>query len=72
MPYKNSYESPTELINDQDLSNAEKVKMLESWRDDKEALMRASEEGMGGEVRSEFLREIEVALTTLQTGSLDH
>lgn len=65
MAYHGKYESPTELMADESLSHHEKVKMLESWRDDKEALMRASEEGMQGDVRADYLRQIEKALTEL-------
>lgn len=40
--------------------------MLRSWRDDKEAYMRATEEGMLGNDRSDLLRLIENALSSLQ------
>lgn len=40
--------------------------MLEDWRDDKKALMRASEEGMHGDDRSELLTKIKKALISLQ------
>lgn len=53
-------------MDDENLSHQEKVDMLESWRDDKEALMRASGEGMRGDVKAELLRQIENALNSLQ------
>ena len=56
----------TALMRDADLSHQQKVEMLESWRDDKEALMRAAEEGMRGEVRLDLLKKIEDALSYLQ------
>ena len=40
--------------------------MLISWRDDKEAFMRASEEGMQGDDRPDLLQLIEQALTSLE------
>lgn len=66
MAYTGKYKTPTELMLDNTLSRAEKIEMLEQWRDDKEALMRASDESMPGHVRSDFLRKIENALTSLQ------
>jgi len=54
------------LLRDGDLSLQEKIDMLKSWREDKEALMRATEEGMQGDSRSDLLRQIENALITLQ------
>lgn len=69
MAYHGKYDSPKELLRDESLSEHKKIEMLESWRDDKEALMRASEEGMQGDVRSDLLRQIENALTLLQAKS---
>ena len=69
MAYHGKYETPTELLHDVDLSSDEKIKMLESWRDDKEAYMRAADEGMQGSSRSEFLRLIENALISLRASS---
>ena len=69
MAYHGKYDSPADLMRDDDLSRHEKVEMLESWRDDKEALMRAAEEGMPGKVRSDLLRQVEMALTLLQKNS---
>lgn len=65
MPYYGKYGSPADVLRDRRLSNCEKVQMLESWRDDKEALIRASEEGMRGEVRSDLLEQIEDARNSL-------
>lgn len=69
LAYHGKYETPSDLLNDADLSQDEKIEMLESWRDDKEAYMRASEDGMQGADRSEFLRVIENALISLREGS---
>lgn len=66
MAYHGKYQSPTDLLKDENLTRGEKVEMLESWRDDKEAYMRASGEGMTGDDRSELLRKIEDALISLQ------
>ena len=66
MAYHGTYDSPADVVRDESLSHHEKVEMLESWRDDKEALMRASEEGMQGDVRSDLLVQIGKALNSLQ------
>lgn len=69
MAYTGKYKTPTELMRDEGLSRDEKVEMLEQWRDDKEALMRASEEGMPGDDRSHVLKKITKALISLQEDS---
>ncbi len=69
MAYTGKYETPTELMSDESLSHDEKVEMLKQWREDKEALMRASDEGMHGDFRSDFLSKIENALISLQESS---
>ncbi|MEW4467654.1 hypothetical protein AB1K62_07475 [Parasphingorhabdus sp. JC815] len=69
MAYTGKYESPSELMSDNSLSDDEKIEMLEEWRNDKEALMRASDEGMQGEVQSNFLKKIENALLSLNEKS---
>jgi hypothetical protein len=45
--------------------------MLEQWGDDKKALLRASEEGMEGDVPSEVLRKIKQYLQTLKNGKTE-
>jgi len=40
--------------------------MLEHWRDDKKAYMRATDEGMGGKDRAYLLKEIKKALASLR------
>lgn len=72
MAYHGKYSSPSDLLHDESLSHHKKVEMLSSWRDDKEALMRASEEGMQGDVRSDLLRQIENALSLLQDNPVAH
>ncbi len=69
MVYHGKHTSPTDLMNDQSLSRDEKIKMLEHWRDDKKALLRASEEGMEGDGPSEILRKIKKALSSLEESS---
>ncbi|QYX57162.1 hypothetical protein K1T73_01735 [Roseovarius sp. SCSIO 43702] len=66
MAYFGKYETPEELLRDDSLSRDEKIRMLEDWRDDKKDYMRATEEGMVGEDRTERLRQIKKALATLQ------
>jgi hypothetical protein len=66
LAYLGKYDHPNEIVRDQNLTLEEKVSMLESWRNDKEAYMRATEDGMPGSSRSEFLRKIEDALISLR------
>ena len=66
MAYTGKYKSPTELMNDECLNRDEKIEMLEQWSHDKEALMRAADEGMGGDFRADFLKKIENALALLK------
>jgi len=44
---RSAYPSPEYLANS-DLSHAQKVRLLERWKADEVALMRAAGEGMGG------------------------
>ena len=53
-------------MGDESLSVAEKIEMLSQWREDKEALMRASDEGMHGRFRPDVLSQIEDALYSLK------
>ncbi|MCK8462901.1 hypothetical protein MUY35_03445 [Aliiroseovarius sp. S1339] len=71
MAYLGNYNSPTDLMNDQTLSRDEKINMLQQWRDDKKALLRAANEGMQGGDPSDVLRKIKKALRCLQTDSND-
>ncbi|MFL0415779.1 hypothetical protein [Sphingomonas sp. 179-A 2A2 NHS] len=48
MSYFGKYDTPADLLVDENLSAGEKIELLESWRDDKEAYMRAAGEGMQG------------------------
>lgn len=66
MGYFGKYETPADLLADESLNRDEKIELLESWREDKEAYMRASGEGMQGPGRSEALRQIENALISLR------
>lgn len=69
MGYHGNYETPADVLHDKSLSPDEKIEMLESWRDDKKAYMRASGEGMPGHDRADFLRKIENALISLRDDS---
>ncbi len=69
MAYTGKYKTPKELISDDSLSRDVKVKLLELWLDDKEAVMRAADEGMRGEFRTDLLSEIQDALTSLEEDS---
>ena len=69
MAYTGKYKTPQELMSDDSLSHDEKVEMLEQWRDDKEQLMRAADEGMHGEIKIDLLSEIQNALTSLEEDS---
>ncbi|WP_424137564.1 hypothetical protein [Roseomonas chloroacetimidivorans] len=65
MPYFGNYETPKDVLLDKSLSTEEKVEVLEQWREDKEALARASSEGMVGDDRAHILKAIEDAITSL-------
>lgn len=69
MAYTGKYKTPMELMDDEGLSRDEKIEMLAQWRDDKEAIMRAAGEGMSGETRADFLKQIEKALSSLNERS---
>lgn len=65
MPYHGKYIAPSDLAHDKDLSRDEKIALLKAWRDDKNALLRASEEGMQGDDPSDILRKIKILLAQL-------
>lgn len=67
MAYHGKYDAPADILRDDDLSRDDKVRLLEAWRDDKKAYIRASEDGMGGNDRAHLLEEIKKALASLQT-----
>ena len=71
MAYSGKYSSPQDLMLDESVSDEEKIEMLEQWRDDKEALSRASDDGMQGSARPGLLKEITDALILLQENSTD-
>ena len=66
MAYFGKYETPADLMRDDSLSRDDTIRMLKDWRDDKKSYLRASDEGMEGEVRAEYLRQIKKALAALQ------
>lgn len=47
-PEYENYGTPAALLADENLSDKEKVRLLEVWRDDEEALIRAASEGLNG------------------------
>ena len=69
MGYFGKYETPADLLADEDLTTDEKIELLESWRVDKKAYMRAAGEGMPGPSRSDALRLIANALIALREES---
>jgi len=71
MAYSGKYHSPSDLMNDQGLKKSEKIAMLEDWRDDKNALLRASNEGMDGDVPAEVLSKIKKYLSSLKDEPAD-
>ncbi len=66
MPYFGNYDTPEEILHDDTLDRAQKIELLEQWRDDKKAYMRASDEGMEGTDRTELLSRIKTALGRLE------
>ncbi|EKE43140.1 hypothetical protein OCGS_2731 [Oceaniovalibus guishaninsula JLT2003] len=66
MAYHGKYEAPEDILKDDDLGREDKIRMLEQWRDDKTAYLRASGEGMGGEVSADLLKRIKKALASLR------
>lgn len=66
MAYLGKYAAPADILRDDDLSREAKIRMLEQWRDDKKAYMRATEEGMEGDERADLLTEIKKALASLR------
>lgn len=68
LSYHGKYTSPTDLLRDETLSHDQKVEMLNQWREDEEALQRATEEGMEGGERPD-LKRVQNALNTLLEGS---
>jgi len=64
VPEYEKYGSPAKLAGDSGLSHAKKVELLGKWRDDENALIRASAEGLnGGEDNN--LRDVLKALKEL-------
>ena len=66
MAYLGKYETPDDLLRDDSLSREQKIALLEDWRDDKKDYMRASEDGMEGDVRADWLKQIKKALAELR------
>jgi len=54
------YGTPEKLAADSSLSNDEKVRLLQCWHDDEEALIRASAEGLSGGQPSQLQEVLEV------------
>ncbi len=67
MAYHDKYEAPADILRDEGLSRDQKISMLQQWREDKRAHMRAAGEGMEGDDRAaDLLKEIKKALASLQ------
>ncbi len=64
LSYHGKFTSPEEVLGDETLTCDEKVEMLTQWREDEEALQRATEEGMEGGSRPD-LKRVQNALNTL-------
>jgi hypothetical protein len=45
-PDKKHYHSPSEVLNDPQLLDSEKKKILQAWENDEKALLRADDENM--------------------------
>jgi hypothetical protein len=45
---KKFYKQPSDVSNDSRLNESDKRKVLEAWKADEEALLRASDEGLDG------------------------
>ncbi|PLW67223.1 hypothetical protein [Pseudohalioglobus lutimaris] len=71
MAYSGKYDSPADLLLDEDLSHDEKVKMLKQWRNDEKDLIRASDDGMDHEARPDVLKQVKKALISLQESAAD-
>ena len=54
------YETPALLAADRNLSQDTKLRLLQSWHDDEEALIRASAEGLSGGKPSRLSEVLEV------------
>jgi hypothetical protein len=66
MAYQGKYDAPEDILHDEGLGRDEKTRLLQAWRDDKKAYMRASGEGMEGDDRADLLKRIKKALASLQ------
>lgn len=60
---KASFDHPSSILS-ADLTKDEKIKVLEAWRADAEALQRASAEAMNG-VEHDLLQDVNAALLEL-------
>lgn len=69
MAYFGKYTLPADIARDENLSDEEKISLLTQWRDDKKALLRATEEGMHGNDRPDILKQIKQELSALQKAS---
>lgn len=61
------YESPTDVLRDQELSRDEKRRVLKSMEVDAELMADATAENMAGGEKGPSLRDIHAALRTLET-----
>jgi hypothetical protein len=61
------YTAPADVLEDDDLSDAQKLEVLRRWEVDAREKQVAEEEGMGGGERSELI-DVEEAINALQAG----
>ncbi len=64
------FKTPRDVLENEELSDEQKIVVLEQWQDETKQRMVAEEEAMPGEDPNdaELLQEIHEALTTLRTG----
>ena len=61
-----TFKTPEEIADSNELTKAEKIKLLESWAYDIQELEKAEEENMGGNDNYTFLRRIKNLLLELK------
>jgi hypothetical protein len=64
------FESPHDVVADEDLSHENKAKILKQWEQDARALVRAADEGMAGEAPATPLPDIQKARKQLREESV--
>ncbi len=62
------YDAPSEIINDDSLTRAQKINLLKTWAADATALARASAEGLNGGEQGQ-LKSVNKALHALKNSN---